>query len=473
MKLKQVRHIGIFLLLTLGIHLGLKALNLPGSIAALAFIPVIYAVFHLVKCIIYLFKHQKRAALNSFTTALLFGLIFHKFFYAYYNLLLSILVLIYAAWITRLAWKGNDENSKKNKVTLLALLILNAILTLLPDERILQYLNPGELSWRTLTWENFEGTPIDTSSHDAQTAERINYRINKAYNYPPAIVSAGMNPKNSWVKLKYKNNSTDGLELLEHELGHFNITEFYARKIQDSISTYWGEPEKVEAIIQYWAKENDSMQNVYDDFTKHGRDTIQQHVWTNFMTKQLSNNRVSNSEDPRNFVSDIHRNSFNNKPIEVLGAMDTTNWKLITKDNFTIHYPNNWELYPSTDSNTALMIVSPFDSTISSRVGIDFSIIYFDQNFGIDSYVKIIEKSFEEHYEKINLLEKRKIRIGLNNYYLILLGFVKDNFEYRTEVCFFIVGKKSYLFRVLTHAEVFDRYRKEAETIMGTLTLNP
>ncbi len=474
MKLKQFLHIGIFLFVTLGLHFGFMAMDKPGSIAALVFIPFIYACVHLIKSLVYLFKKQKRSSLNSLIIGLLFALLVTKFFYYYYSLPLSILFLIFSIWVTMLTWKKNsDNNSKKHKVTLLVLLVLNIGLISIPDITIGHYLNPRVLKWQSLTWNDFKKAPNDTSDHDAETYERISYKINRAYNYPPAIVFAEMDPQNSWVKIKEKIKSSDIDLLLEHEQGHFDLTEFYTRKINDSISTDWGKSEKeIETTIQYWIKEKDSMQKIYDNFTNHGLNAINQHLWTVYVQKALHSNEVPDTKGLKHLVSTYQEDIFANKPTEEIASVDTASWKTLSKYNFTIRYPANWELSTNVDSGSAFILISPRDSISSSRVAIGLKINDSVQDTNIDSYANSMKAEINAYNTKAQLIEKRRVRFGTNSFYYMLFSLEKNGNKYNVELWFLVTGKKSYILKSLTYTESFDRYRKTIESIMGSFTLS-
>ena len=296
MNLKLIRPISIFLLLSVGVHLFLRVNGWPGSIAFLVFVPAIYAIFYLLKGIVLLIKREQCSALNSLTIAVLFALIFDKFYYEYYNILLSTLLLVFSVWITRLAWKKEiDENSKKNKVTLLSLLAMNLFIVFISDKSLCQYiLAPKDLSWRQLTWDDFKGTP-DNSNAAAKTGSGIGYKINKVFNYPPAVLFAYMTPESSWVKQLDSISERARVILLEHEQGHFNLAELYTRKAHDSVLGTWGKSEKyVETIILYWEDKLNEMNDIYDSSTIHGSDTINQHIWTKEIQEMLQSTTAQN-----------------------------------------------------------------------------------------------------------------------------------------------------------------------------------
>src|SRR6185312_3377055 len=298
MTFKPPRHFVIFLVVWVGIYFGLKLSEWPGGLFALYFIPIIYAIYHLIRSIIALFGKKRIDALLYFIIAILFGFIFNKLVYVYFNLFLSILIILFFIWIIVRRLKNSETgNSKKLKSIAMSLIILNALLIFIPYESIILHISlVKELKWHQLTYWDFEATPPQSDiGPDAETSCGIFYNVNRAFNYPNFIVFSQMAPEQSWIKKWKTKDSTSLKALLEHEQGHFDIVELVKRKICDSISDTWGRPEKdVDTVIKFWMAERNYIDRIYDDYTCHGADTIRQHECTNLIKKELSNENAPN-----------------------------------------------------------------------------------------------------------------------------------------------------------------------------------
>jgi len=292
---KQIRHILIFLVLTIGLHLLFKMMGWPGSLSILVFIPLIYVLIHLISAVIKMVKGRWRAALVAFTIAILFALLLNKMYYVYYNILVTVVFLLLASLVTKRAWKDSDEKINVKRITLVSLLIINVLLLFIPDKLILIYLvSRNEVTWRSLTWSDFQGVPDKTSDMSATTSCGLHYKSNGAFNYPPAIIFAAMWPDNSWVKNDSLSESASR-ELLRHEQGHFDITELYARKANDSIRKKWGETEGgIDAIALYWNEQLGKMHEIYDSATKHGVNKVTQRIWFSAIQNMLDQKQVQN-----------------------------------------------------------------------------------------------------------------------------------------------------------------------------------
>jgi len=113
---------------------------------------------------------------------------------------------------------------------------------------------------------------------------------------------AEFDPNQSWVKPDSKTDS-----LLNHEQGHFDISEIFARKKLEQMKKFVGQSEsavadtdekatedaegkiekKLMEICDAIDKEEDAMQKAYDTQTKHGTDADQQKKWDEKIKKML------------------------------------------------------------------------------------------------------------------------------------------------------------------------------------------
>ncbi|MDB5262864.1 MAG: hypothetical protein JWQ14_2145 [Adhaeribacter sp.] len=142
------------------------------------------------------------------------------------------------------------------------------------------------LEWKpNLKWSDFPvkvdpaaKTTTKNLDYDALTSCTFLYKINNAYNYPPALIIAYMNKPESYRKDHILNNYE---QLLEHEQGHFNMAKQHEEMAKDSIAKLWGKKvEEIDSTIKYFIGKLDREGSVYDSLTNHGLNTLQQREWT-------------------------------------------------------------------------------------------------------------------------------------------------------------------------------------------------
>jgi hypothetical protein len=158
-------------------------------------------------------------------------------------------------------------------------------------------------SARPLTWSDFRG-PIDaTASADtvAMTAASLSwkyaYRMESGrrdctYRLTEISTQATFDPSQSWARMEHRTPT-----VLEHEQGHFDLTEVFRRMLAAEGAELVDAPHqcrpnarqtdveaRVAALVEplrdrIW-DELQRVQTAYDDETRHGIDTAVQREWT-------------------------------------------------------------------------------------------------------------------------------------------------------------------------------------------------
>jgi hypothetical protein len=164
--------------------------------------------------------------------------------------------------------------------TLMSFIIFSSALMILPQSTISEYLNNNQLIYtNNISFKDFKGKPNYDENFDATIFTGIRWKINRAYNYPPADINAYMFPKKSFVKME---NITNPEILLNHELGHFRITEQLKVVAISKTKEYFGStPEKIADVVLQIAELNNLIDSIYDKQTIHGIDTAKQRFWDN------------------------------------------------------------------------------------------------------------------------------------------------------------------------------------------------
>jgi hypothetical protein len=261
--------------------------------AILFLFPVIYALCYLLKSVVKILEAKFTESVDAFTesvaaflVAALCLLITLKVSYTFYNPLQSIAVLVAVVLFFRKS--TNRDKLGMTSRSLVALASLNGVLMLTPDKFLLPYiyLDDDSVAWTPkLNWNDFDvldkgkrDEVPDSLVFDATIFSNYIYIKNKMFNYPPAIAVVFMVKSKSYRK----HDVGDGdMQLLEHEQGHFNLTERSVRMATDSVSKLWGrDGAEIDAVFNYFSMERFKADSIYDAQTNHGLDTLQQAKWT-------------------------------------------------------------------------------------------------------------------------------------------------------------------------------------------------
>jgi hypothetical protein len=158
-----------------------------------------------------------------------------------------------------------------------------------------------------LTWDDFKGPADETSEFKAFT------RYNEYYQYKWKLiggkysftfdVTSKLHQDQSWSKTDYQTP-----ELLKHEQIHFDISEFFARKLLFALNHYTytdAFKEEIAIISSSYNKMRNVMENQYDDDTRHGTLKKRQLAWEDYVAELL--NQDSALEDALKVAPNIKR----------------------------------------------------------------------------------------------------------------------------------------------------------------------
>jgi len=135
-----------------------------------------------------------------------------------------------------------------------------------------------------LTWNNYKGKPDrhDDAAAITSTALGMEYHVRGSkLNFK---ITCRFSKTKSWGKHK-----TD--YILQHEQGHFDITEIFARKLAKELLAYKFKrktfEEDIAGIYNRVMQEKEKFQDEYDDKTDYSRNKNRQAEWLKKIEKEL------------------------------------------------------------------------------------------------------------------------------------------------------------------------------------------
>lgn len=136
-----------------------------------------------------------------------------------------------------------------------------------------------------LTWNDFKGKTDKTRKNYAITSSGISYSFHHTDTTFTYQAVAFFDRKKSWKK------GTAHKNILEHEQGHFDITEIFARKLKNQLKEVQPKRKTVEAVVTRIAEkiisEKNDYQKKYDLETSFGMNSEAQKKWELIIKKQL------------------------------------------------------------------------------------------------------------------------------------------------------------------------------------------
>ncbi len=144
-----------------------------------------------------------------------------------------------------------------------------------------------------LTWEDFQGVPLEKTLFHANTNTGLSYSWGlkgtsqkMELNYK---VETFFYPKESWVRPTSKSEY-----LLKHEQLHFDISELHARKLRkllanvDSSKINKDSRDYLNKLYEKIDKERGAMQNAFDKESNHSLNKEAELKWQKFVENELT-----------------------------------------------------------------------------------------------------------------------------------------------------------------------------------------
>lgn len=131
-------------------------------------------------------------------------------------------------------------------------------------------------AYRRLHWDDFMCEPKRNTDAVASTSTSLGIAYQLKNGQLTYQITCSFSKKKSWglVKTPY---------ILAHEQGHFDITEIYARKLNEALQSYsynrTDYQKEISRIYQAIVDEKEAFQRAYDGETDHSRNKKGQYEW--------------------------------------------------------------------------------------------------------------------------------------------------------------------------------------------------
>ena len=160
------------------------------------------------------------------------------------------------------------------------------------------HLSEDTISWKRdyrLKWSDFQGTPDSSSKYAAITKVTVRYSLkytDTSYSY---TVECFFNKKLSWIL------DTSDLRVLEHENGHFDIAEIFARKLRKRFKEYKFKPQTISSdfkkIYTDLKNEDRALDSLYDKETGNYKKFANQRRWNSIIANELKKLHVYSTDN--------------------------------------------------------------------------------------------------------------------------------------------------------------------------------
>jgi hypothetical protein len=159
-----------------------------------------------------------------------------------------------------------------------------------------------------------------------------------------------------------------------------------------------------------------------------------------------------------------------------------SNWKTLNRNNYSLKYPQDWELQQSEDpkSGTAVSttvryqfaVLSPLEST-QDQFRENVNLVIEDLNgtkIDLDAYSRITETQLKSQMKNCKILENKKINRGAKQYYKTIWTWDYGMFPLKVEQYYWLLDGKAYILTFTSEQNKFAQFQAVGEKVLDTFT---
>lgn len=149
---------------------------------------------------------------------------------------------------------------------------------------------------------------------------------------------------------------------------------------------------------------------------------------------------------------------------------NSKNWKSFEDDNYSVQYPEGWDLNTSGQMGTSFMLFSPASSAQDQfRENVILMIEDLSgQNIDLDKYVKISEGQIKRMITDGKVIESQRIVRGSSEFQKIVLTGRQGIFDLKTTQYYCIKNNKAYILTFSCEEDQYDVFKVRGEMILNS-----
>ncbi|MEI8204517.1 MAG: PsbP-related protein [Bacteroidota bacterium] len=149
------------------------------------------------------------------------------------------------------------------------------------------------------------------------------------------------------------------------------------------------------------------------------------------------------------------------------------NWKTYENESFSIQYPPDWELDQSGQVGTSFIIFSPLESEQDGfRENINLIIQDLEgKNIDLTKFASISVEQVNSMVTKVNIIEKKRITEGKDDYYKIIYTGDQGIFHLEYEQYYWVQQSKAFILTFTGEQNKFSKFKKEGESILNSFLI--
>ena len=157
-------------------------------------------------------------------------------------------------------------------------------------------------------------------------------------------------------------------------------------------------------------------------------------------------------------------------PQSTMKTKSSDTWKTFAFNNYSIQYPDSFDLNKSGLMGTCFVLLSKQTSQ-GDLFRENVNLIIQDltgKNIGLDKYVAITEGQIKSRMSNGIIIESKRINAGDSEFHKIIYSGTQGQFNLKFEQYYWIIKEKAYVLTLTCELNQFDKYKEVGEKIMNS-----
>lgn len=148
-------------------------------------------------------------------------------------------------------------------------------------------------------------------------------------------------------------------------------------------------------------------------------------------------------------------------------------WKELNETNYSIQYPDNWDMDKSGQMGTSFFIFSKQSSPQDQfRENVNLIIQNLHgQNISLDKFVEISEGQIKTIISNGNIIESKRLRENENEFQRVIYTGDQGIYKLKFVQYYFIKNEEAYILTLSCELNQFDSYKLTGEKILSSFRL--
>lgn len=148
-------------------------------------------------------------------------------------------------------------------------------------------------------------------------------------------------------------------------------------------------------------------------------------------------------------------------------------WATLSKENYSIQYPEEWKPDQSGQMNTKFMLFSPTkDSNDSFSENVNLIVEDLTgHNISLDQYVELSENQVKSMLENGSIVSSERVNGDKEAYHKIIFTGNQGAFNLKFIQYYFVHPNKAYVLTLTCEANQFENYQATGEKILNSFQI--